>query len=74
MSDYYEIGNVRYYFLKVPYQIIKECTGYNLRDSDNLKASKILMTLDDAVGFHFMRQPIVESKLITDKTHVEIHL
>ena len=61
IDDYYEIGKVRYYFLKVPYQIIQELHKKKFKKFRQPTSSSNINTLEDAVGFHFIRQPEVDS-------------
>jgi len=61
IDDYYEIGNVRYYFLKVPYQIIQELHKEKFKKFRQPKSSSNVNSLENAVGFHFIRQPEVKS-------------
>ena len=64
ISDYHEIDAVRYYFLKVPYQIIQELHKKEFSRFRQPQSKANINALDDAVGFHFMRQPKVESEFI----------
>ena len=61
IDDYYEIGNIRYYFLKVPYQIIQELHKEKFKKFRQPKSSSNVNSLENAVGFHFIRQPEVKS-------------
>ncbi len=61
IDDYYEIGNVRYYFLKVPYQIIQELHKEKFKKFRQPTSSSNINSLENAVGFHFIRQPEVRS-------------
>ena len=63
ISDYYQIDNVRYYFLKVPYQIIKELHKVQFKKFRQPQSKRNINDLDEAVGFHFIRQPEVKSKI-----------
>tara|TARA_R110000868_G_scaffold353150_5_gene614391 strand:+ start:1991 stop:4042 length:2052 start_codon:yes stop_codon:yes gene_type:complete len=67
IDDYYEIGNVRYYFLKVPYQIIQELHKEKFKKFRQPTSSNNVNSLENAVGFHFIRQPEVKSKFVDDK-------
>jgi site-specific DNA-methyltransferase (adenine-specific)/adenine-specific DNA-methyltransferase len=67
ISDYYEIGDVRYYFLKIPYQVIKELNEKPFQRFRQPKSSSQVNMLDEAVGFHFIRKPDVKSELITNE-------
>jgi site-specific DNA-methyltransferase (adenine-specific)/adenine-specific DNA-methyltransferase len=74
ISDYHEIGKTRYYFLKVPYQIIRELHKVQFKKFRQPQSKRNVNDLDDAIGFHFIRQPDVESKLVKKKGGLEIHI
>lgn len=74
ISDYHEIGKTRYYFLKVPYQIIKELHKVQFKKFRQPQSKRNVNDLDDAIGFHFIRQPEVESKLVKKGGNMEIHI
>ncbi len=63
ISDYYEIDKVRYYFLKVPYHLIRELHKVQFKKFRQPQSKNNVNDLDDAIGFHFMRQPEVKSEL-----------
>lgn len=74
ISDYYEIGKVKYYLLKVPYQIIKELHKVDFKKFRQPQRKSNVNDLEDAVGFHFIRQPQVKSKLVSLKNQIKIHI
>ena len=74
ISDYYEINNVRYYFLKVPYHIIRELHKVQFKKFRQPQSKKNVNDLEDAIGFHFMKQPEVEAKVTTTETDVKISI
>lgn len=74
ITDYHEIGKVRYYFLKVPYQIIKELHKVQFKKFRQPQSKRKVNDLEDAVGFHFIRQPEVESRLKTNGKNAEIQI
>lgn len=74
ISDYYEIDEMKYYFLKVPYQIIRELHKVQFKKSRQPQSKKNINDLDGSIGFHFMRQPLVSSELIVTNEAVEIHI
>lgn len=74
MSDYYEIEEVRYYFLKVPYHVIKELHKAPFERSKQPKSKNNVNDLDYAIGFHFITPPIVESTWTKNKKNVSIHI
>lgn len=72
ISDYYEIDKVRYYFLKVPYQIIRELHKVQFKRFRQPQSKSNVNDLEDAIGFHFMRQPEVKSELKEKNGHYHI--
>ncbi|OGW72882.1 MAG: hypothetical protein A3J72_03625 [Nitrospirae bacterium RIFCSPHIGHO2_02_FULL_40_19] len=74
ISDYHQIGNVRYYFLKVPYQIIKELHKVQFKKFRQPQSKNQINDLDEAIGFHFIRQPEVKSEIekLEDKVVLKI--
>ncbi|NQU52936.1 MAG: site-specific DNA-methyltransferase [Bacteroidetes bacterium] len=74
ISDYYEIDNVRYYFLKVPYHIIKELHKVQFKKFRQPQSKKNVNDLEDAIGFHFMKQPEVETEVTTSGKDVKISI
>lgn len=74
ISDYYEIGDVRYYFLKVPYQIIKELHKVQFKKFRQPQSKSQINDLDEVIGFHFIRQPEVKSEIkkLKDKVVLKI--
>lgn len=74
ISDYYEIDKVRYYFLKVPYQIIRELHKVQFKKYRQPQSKSNVNDLEDAIGFHFMRQPEVKSdlKIKAGEIHITI--
>ncbi|MFH1744709.1 MAG: site-specific DNA-methyltransferase [bacterium] len=74
ISDYHQIGNVRYYFLKVPYQIIKELHKVQFKKLRQPQSKSQINDLDEAIGFHFIRQPEVKSEIKTLKDKVVLKI
>lgn len=74
ISDYHEIDGIRYYFLRVPYQIIKELHKVQFKKLRQPQSKQQVNDLDEAVGFHFIRQPEVKTELITDEDNVKINI
>lgn len=70
ISDYHQIDNVSYYFLKVPYQIIKELHKVQFKKLRQPQSKSQINELDNAIGFHFIRQPEVRSELKVSKNKV----
>ena len=62
VGDYHEIDDVRYYLLKIPYQIINELHREPFARARQPRSKTCINDLDNAIGFHFMRQPDVECR------------
>lgn len=63
IADYYEIQNVRYYFLKVPYQVIEELHKRPFQMTKQPTSKSNVNFLEEVVGFHFVKSPEVSSTL-----------
>jgi site-specific DNA-methyltransferase (adenine-specific)/adenine-specific DNA-methyltransferase len=74
ISDYYEIGKTRYYFLRVPYQVIQELHKVPFKNFRQPKSKASINSLDDVKGFHFMRQPNVQSCIKIKNDTIQIIL
>ncbi|BFU77316.1 site-specific DNA-methyltransferase [Arcobacter sp. 15-2] len=74
ISDYHQIGNIRYYFLKIPYHMIKELHKTPFQKLRQPQSSKKINEVDEAVGFHFIRQPEVKTEISLDKSKVIISI
>ncbi len=74
ISDYHQIDNVRYYFLKVPYQIIKELHKVQFKKFRQPQSKRNINDLDEAVGFHFIRQPEVKSEIKVLKNKIVLKI
>lgn len=72
ITDYHEIDNTRYYFLKIPYQMIKELHQKPFQKFRQPQSKKNVNALDESIGFSFNRTPIVISKLSQTNTVVEL--
>ena len=70
ISDYHAIGDVRYYFLKIPYQIIKELHKVQFKKLRQPQSKNQINDLDEAIGFHFIRQPEVKSEIKKSKDKI----
>ncbi len=75
IADYEEINGTRYYFLKIPYQIIKELHHKDFKKFRQPRSKADINALDESIGFSFNRMPKVCSEIEkTDKTVIiKIH-
>ena len=74
MTDYYEIDGTKYYFLKIPYHIIKELHKTPFQKLRQPQSKKNVNDLEEAIGFHFIRQPEVKSQVQKNKEEVKIFI
>jgi adenine-specific DNA-methyltransferase len=61
IGDFHEVDDVRYYFLKIPYHVINELHKEPFSKMRQPQSKAKVNDLENAIGFHFMRQPDVES-------------
>lgn len=74
LTDYHEIDGLRYYFLKIPYQVIKELHKIPFQKLRQPQSKKNVNDLDEVIGFHFIRQPEVKSKIKIRKDSIDIEI
>ena len=72
ITDYYEIDGTKYYFLKIPYQIIKELHKVPFQKFRQPQSKNNVNDLDSAIGFHFIKQPEVKSSIKKRKNEIQI--
>lgn len=72
ITDYYEIEDTRYYFLKVPYQIIQELHKVQFKKLRQPQSENNVNSLENTVGFHFIRPPKVNSFIKVNDVYVNI--
>lgn len=63
IEDYYEIKNNRFYFLKIPYQIIRELHKVPFKKVLQPSSKDNVNSIDESIGFHFIKQPTVRSNI-----------
>lgn len=74
ITDYFEIDSIRYYFLKIPYEIIKELHKKPFQKYRQPKSLDNVNSLDEAVGFHFIRTPEVYADIDSKDEQYYIHI
>lgn len=72
LSNYHEIDGVKYYFLKIPYHVIKELHKTPFQKLRQPQSKKNVNDLEEAIGFHFIRHPELKSELKESKKEVKI--
>lgn len=69
ITDYEEMNGIRYYFLKIPYQVIKELHQKDFKELRQPRSKSGINALDESIGFSFNRTPVVNSDFVsTDMT------
>lgn len=74
ISDYYEIGDIRYYFLKIPYHVIKELHQKPFQKYRQPRNKDKINSIEESMGFYFIRKPEIESEILVEKEKVEISI
>lgn len=72
ITDYEEMDDIRYYFLKIPYHMIKELHQKDFKKFRQPKSKNHVNALDESVGFSFNRMPEVHRSI--QKTEEKILL
>lgn len=72
ISDYYQVDDTKYYFLKVPYQVIKELHKVPFKKLHQPQSKNQINDLEEAKGFHFVRPPEVTAKVSRAKGKVKL--
>ncbi len=72
ITDYEEKNGIRYYFLKIPYQIIKELHQKDFKKFRQPKSKNDVNSLDESIGFSFNRTPSVKSEIVKIKDKIVI--
>ena len=67
ISDYQEMEDTRYYFLKVPYEMIEELHKSPFTKSRQPRSKNDVNDIEEMKGFQFIYTPDVECKLERDK-------
>ena len=71
-TDYHEIKKTRYYFLKIPYQVIKELHKIPFQKLRQPQSKKNVNDIDETIGFHFIRPPEVKTRIKKEKDKIKI--
>ena len=64
LNDFFEIDGIKYFFLRIPYQVIRELHNAEFKKLKQPQSKKQINDLTEAIGFHFKRPLEVESKLV----------
>ena len=74
LTDYHEVDGLRYYFLKIPYQVIRDLHKIPFQKLRQPQSIKNVNDLDETIGFHFIKQPEVKAKIKTTQNEIIISI
>ena len=72
IADYEEIDNTRYYFLKVPYEMIEELHKTPFIKSRQPRSKNSVNDIEEMKGFQFIYTPEVECELINNGENTKL--
>lgn len=74
ITDYEELEDIRYYFLKIPYNIIKELHQTDFKKFRQPKSRLGVNSIDDSIGFSFNRTPAVKSFIEAGDSKIRVNI
>lgn len=72
IGDYYKIGDVKYYLLRIPYQVIAELHKLEFKKLQQPNNKEKVNSIENSVGFYFNEMPEVKTHLECDDKTVNI--
>lgn len=72
IGDYYKIGDVKYYLLRIPYQVIAELHKLEFKKLQQPNNKGKVNSIENSVGFYFNEMPEVKTHLECDDKKVNI--
>ncbi|WP_425803139.1 site-specific DNA-methyltransferase [Desulfitobacterium sp. Sab5] len=63
IGDYYKIDNIKYYLLRIPYQVIADLHKIKFKKLQQPKNIKKINKVEDSIGFYFNDIPEVRSHI-----------
>lgn len=72
IGDYYKIDDVKYYLLRIPYQIIAELHKLEFKKLQQPNNKEKVNSIENSVGFYFNEMPEVKTHLECDDKKVNI--
>lgn len=73
-EDYYQIGDIKYYFLKIPYHMINELHKAKFERTNAAISKDNLNDINYAIGFHFKIPPEITREIIKTEKGIKIKL
>ncbi len=72
ISDYEEISGTRFYFLKVPYEMVRELHAAPFVKLRQPRSKNDVNGIEEMKGFQFIYKPEVECKLVKNEDYIEL--
>ena len=72
IGDYYKIDDVKYYLLRIPYQVIAELHKIEFKKLQQPNNKEKINSIENSVGFYFNEMPEVKTQLKVDSKRVNI--
>ncbi len=72
IGDYYKIGDVKYYLLRIPYQVIAELHKLEFKKLQQPNNKEKVNSIENSVGFYFNEMPEVKTHLECDAKKANI--
>jgi site-specific DNA-methyltransferase (adenine-specific)/adenine-specific DNA-methyltransferase len=76
VGDYYKpvASNTKYFFLKIPYQYIKDLHKMEFKKLNQPKSKNKINAIENSVGFYFNEIPQVESHIEKQSNKIVLHI
>ncbi len=74
IADYEEINDTRYYFLRVPYEMIRELHKKPFQKLRQPKSKNEINSIEEMIGFQFIYPPEVKSNLIKEGDNIYLQI
>lgn len=72
IGDYYKIGDIKYYLLRIPYQVIAELHKLEFKKLQQPNNKDKVNSIENSVGFYFNEMPEVKTHLESDEKKIKI--
>lgn len=74
IADYEEINDIRYYFLRVPYEMIRELHKKPFQKLRQPRSKNDVNNIEEMIGFQFILPPEVKSNVIKEKDNIYLQI
>lgn len=71
LADYEELEGTRFYFLKVPYEMIQELHTKPFVEFRQPKSKSKINEVDEMIGFQFIEKPEVSCRLVKEENKIK---